>query len=230
MMRMETVSISIFSYLIERRMMTTRICLVRHGETAWNVERRLQGQLDIDLNAVGLAQADAVGRALADESFVALYSSDLMRTKRTAEAVAGYVGLSVQLDRNFRERHYGKFQGHTYDEAKARHPDEYERFRARDPELTFDSGESLTVFAQRIHGSMEQLARSHRGSAVLVVTHGGVLDIVYRMATSMPIERSRDFGIPNAGLNWVERDERGWRLICWAVEDHLTFSADEMIN
>ena len=117
--------------------MLTRLCLVRHGETAWNAERRLQGHTDIPLNAHGLAQAQATAASLAGERFDAAYSSDLARARQTAEAIAGRCRLTPAFDDRLRERHYGAFQSLTYDEARARYPDAYHRFETRDSQLDF---------------------------------------------------------------------------------------------
>jgi len=209
-------------------MTATRICLVRHGETAWNAERRIQGHLDIELNATGVAQAEAVGRTLANEAFSVICSSDLARARQTAETIARPHGLSVCSSPELRERHYGSFQGRTYEEAKAEQPEHYERYRVRDPHFTFGSGESLVAFSERIRGSLEQFALEHAGETILAVTHGGVLDVIYRMITAMPLVAPRNFGIPNAGVNWVIRDAEGWRLIRWADDGHLQSSLDEM--
>src|SRR5258706_3803519 len=117
-------------------MRSTRLCLVRHGETAWNAEGRVQGQLDIPLSPTGLAQAKAVASALAGESFDAIYSSDLVRVRQTAQPIAELLKKDVLLDERLRERHYGVFQGITYAEAKERFPGDYERFKSKD--LDFD--------------------------------------------------------------------------------------------
>jgi len=104
-------------------MTATRFCLVRHGETAWNTERRLQGHLDIPLNDTGRAQAAATADALADDRFHALYTSDLARAQDTAQALAARIERPVAQITALRERHYGIFQGLTYDEAMTRHPE-----------------------------------------------------------------------------------------------------------
>src|SRR5258708_2650508 len=130
-------------------MRSTRLCLVRHGETAWNAEARVQGQLDVPLGETGLAQARAVASALRSESFSAIYSSDLMRARQTAAPAAKRLGLEVFLDPRLRERHYGVFQGMTYAEAKERVPEGYARFRAKDPQYDFATGESLSRFNRR---------------------------------------------------------------------------------
>ncbi len=211
--------------------MATRICLVRHGETAWNAERRLQGHTDIPLNDTGLAQARATAASLAAERFDAAYSSDLTRARQTAEAIARHCGLDLDFDASLRERHYGSFQALTYDEARARFPEHYHRFETRDPEFTFpEGGESLRQFAARIRSTLEAIARRHPDGTVLIVTHGGVLDIVHRIATGKGLEAPRDFTIPNAALNWIGWDGSAWSLIAWARQDHLDQTLDELPN
>ena len=211
--------------------MATRICLVRHGETAWNTERRLQGHTDIPLNATGLAQARATATNLAAERFDAAYSSDLDRARQTAEAIAARCGIHLAFDAALRERHYGAFQSLTYDEARARFPAHYHRFETRDPEFTFpDGGESLREFAERVRSTLEGIARRHHGGTVLVVTHGGVLDIVHRLATGKRLDAPRDFPIPNAALNWIAWNDEAWSLISWAQQRHLQMALDELPN
>lgn len=207
----------------------TRLCLVRHGETAWNAERRLQGHLDIPLNATGEVQARATARSLAGHRFHAAYSSDLQRARQTAGAVAAALGLEIRHDPALRERHYGVFQGLTYDEAQARFPSDYARFHSRDPDFAFaGQGESLNGFAARIVAALTAIAVRHPGEQVLVVTHGGVLDIAHRLATGKPLGAARDFTIPNAALNWLAHDADGWTLEAWAEQSHLDAARDEL--
>jgi probable phosphoglycerate mutase len=205
------------------------VCLVRHGETDWNVERRLQGHIDIPLNVRGLAQAEATARSLAGMRFSALYCSDLARARQTAAAITRRLPMPEATDARLRERHYGMFQGLTYDEAARRHPEFYRRFTARELEFTFpERGESLHEFAERIRAALHEIALRHRGEHVLVVTHGGVLDIAYRIAAGRDLATARDFPIPNAALNWIEHRDAGWRLLAWADERHLDDSLDEL--
>jgi probable phosphoglycerate mutase len=208
-----------------------RICLVRHGETAWNTERRLQGHIDIPLNETGLSQAEATARSLARAglNFSALYSSDLARARQTAAAIARTHALAPTHDPRLRERHYGHFQGLTFDEAEHRHPDHFRRFKARDPHFALpDNGESLNALAARVHAALEDIARQHAGETVAVVTHGGVLDIAHRLATGQALESAREFAIPNAALNWIEHTAGSWKLIAWADESHLQGALDEL--
>lgn len=208
--------------------MTTRLCIVRHGETAWNAEHRVQGQLDVPLNAVGAAQAQATARALAGERFDALYSSDLSRARQTAQPAADLFSMKIRLEEKLRERHYGIFERLTYAEVKVRYPADYARFEARDPEYAFRSGESLRDFSDRSIAVISSIADQNKGRNVLVFTHGGVLDKLYRHITGLPLSAARDFGIPNAGLNRIEITPAGWRINVWADVNHLEGALDDL--
>ena len=193
----------------------TRICLVRHGETDWNVERRIQGQTDSRLNARGRAQAQAMGRLLQDCAWDAIISSDLMRARETAAIISNSKAGRVELREDLRERRYGVFQGLTYPDAARRYPLMYERFHQRDPNENFNGGESLAEFCQRVTTALSAIAAKHDGKTVLLIAHGGVLDIAYRMVTAMPLGAPRDFTISNAGASWIVHEASGWRMISW---------------
>lgn len=200
----------------------TRFCIVRHGETEWNAEKRVQGQTDVPLNLTGRQQAVAAARGLAGERFAALYSSDLRRAHDTAAEIARELGLTLLLEPGVRERHYGRFQGLTQRENAERHPEDHARYLTRDPDFAFGDGESLRDFSARIEAAFSGLAQRHVGKSVAVVAHGGVLDIVYRRATGRNLESPRDFVIPNAAYNWIEIDTAGgWRVLTWAERSHL---------
>ena len=208
----------------------TRICLVRHGETEWNAARRIQGQIDIGLNETGLRQAEAAGRWLKSAGIMALYSSDLKRAWTTAEALGRALGLTPLPTPEMRERCYGIFEGLTYDEAKARHPDGYAAFEGRNADYAFENGESLTAMYARVTGKLKVIAAAHPGQNVAVVLHGGVLDIINRFVRGNSLELPRDFLIPNAGINWIATTMEStadlavdavWRLESWAETAHL---------
>ncbi len=211
-------------------MNTTRICIVRHGETDWNLERRLQGQLDTNLNAAGRAQAEATARGLAQHAFTALYSSDLMRTMQTAMVMAERLALNVHPEPGLRERHYGVFQGLTATELARDYPEAHARFLTRDPDYDFDHGESLRNFATRVTQTVERIASHHAGQTLLLLTHGGVLDIVYRRITGRDLSGPRDFPVPNAALNWIEVEPQGWRLLEWADRSHLQRTLEQAVE
>ena len=208
-------------------MTATRLCLVRHGETAWNAEGRVQGQLDIPLSATGLAQAAAVAVALKDDTFDAIYASDLVRVRQTAQPSADVLKKQVVLDERLRERHYGVFQSITYVEAKERYPEDYARFRAKDLDFDFETGESLRAFNERSLEVIEEIVRGNSGKNVLIFTHGGVLEILYRHATGRGLTTPRDFEIPNAALNRVSYSGR-WQIDVWADVHHLSVTLDDL--
>jgi probable phosphoglycerate mutase len=209
-------------------MTETRLCLVRHGETAWNAEGRVQGQLDIPLSAAGRAQARAVAAALAGEAFDAIWASDLVRVQQTAEPTAQLLKKEVRLSKELRERHYGEFQGITYAEAKERMPGEYARFRDKDLDFAFRDGESLRDFSRRSLSAVEGLIAENPGKSLLVFTHGGVLEMVYRHATGRGLQSPRDFEIPNAGLNRLAVSAGEWRVLAWADVHHLSVALDDL--
>ena len=200
---------------------TTRICLIRHGETEWNAERRIQGQIDIGLNETGRRQAVAAGRWLQTAGIVALYSSDLKRAWVTAQAIGEALGLTPEAVPQMRERRYGIFEGLTYAEAQTRYPDGYAAFEGRNAAYDFENGESLRDMYARVSGKLQELAAAHGGQNIAVVLHGGVLDIINRFVRGNPLEAPRDFLIPNAGLNWIATVDGAWRIETWGETAHL---------
>lgn len=212
-------------------MKTTRFCFVRHGETAWNTERRLQGQLDIPLNPTGEAQAKAAGRWLATHGHIdGIYSSDLQRAWLTAQHIGAALGHLPKGEPGFRERKYGVFEGLTYNEAQVSHPELYGRMEKREPDFALpQGGESLRQFHQRVTGALARLLSAHEGQTLVVVLHGGVLDIINRFIRGNPLHTPRDFLIPNAGLNWASYGPEGWQLLAWGETRHLEAGAlDEL--
>ncbi|MCA1978856.1 MAG: histidine phosphatase family protein [Thiobacillus sp.] len=200
----------------------TRLCLIRHGETDWNVEKRIQGHTDIPLNTTGRAQALAMAYNAAHHRFAAIYSSDLTRAIETARALAMREEEPVHRLPPLRERHYGIFQGLTVAEAAARYPAAHAHYLARDPDYDFETGESLRDFAARVDEGIAHLARHHPGQTIAAICHSGVLDVIYRRATGRPLSTPRDFEIPNCALNWFRLDAHGCHLESWADRHHLS--------
>jgi len=201
--------------------MTTRFCIVRHGETNWNVEKRIQGQTDIPLNHTGKAQALAMASNAGHHRFSAIYSSDLSRASETAHAISEHQGLAVKTRADLRERHYGIFQGITAEQGADKYPAAYAHYIARDLDFDFETGESLVSFATRVTTCLNELARHHADQTIAVVSHAGFLDVLYRKATGRTLNAPRDFVIPNCALNWFCVDTRGLHLEVWADRHHL---------
>jgi probable phosphoglycerate mutase len=206
-------------------MTTTELIVVRHGETAWNAEGRIQGHLDSPLNEEGLAQALLVGERMAREPFSQLYSSDLGRALQTAQPIADRSGRRVVTEVRLRERHLGIFQGLTSAECERRSPEHYAHFKSRDPEHVIPEGESIRHVYQRVSGIFTDLARRHAGERVVVMTHGGILDALYRFASGVPLGHPRDFPIFNASVNLVRCEDGRWSIVRWGDISHLTRDA-----
>ncbi|MEC5397594.1 histidine phosphatase family protein [Uliginosibacterium sp. H1] len=206
----------------------TQFFFVRHGETSWNASRRLQGHVDIPLNANGVQQAQAAARLLGVKTFDAVLSSDLARARVTAEFIAAVRGTPVQLVAGLRERNFGMFQGLSPGEADLRYPIEQTRLRTRQIDFTPDGGESLAQFATTVTETLQGIAGRYAGGTVLCVTHGGVLDVIYRLATGRPLESARDFAINNAGVSIVSHDKEVWCIDAWNDCRHLDESRDEL--
>ncbi|MCB2018512.1 MAG: histidine phosphatase family protein [Hydrogenophaga sp.] len=202
-------------------MQVTRILAVRHGETAWNRDTRIQGHTDIDLNDLGRWQAERLGQALRDESIAAFYASDLARARDTAQAVARVHGASVQTHVGLRERCFGRFEGHTWAELEAMHPEETTAWRKREPAFAPPGGESLLQLQDRVVAAVNELAARHPGEQVLMVAHGGVLDILYRAATRLDLQAPRTWLMTNTAVNRLLWTPEGLSLVGWADTTHL---------
>ncbi len=199
----------------------TRIIAIRHGETAWNAESRLQGQLDTPLNARGRAQAAQLAEALRDEGLALVISSDLDRAADTARALAEPLGLPLHFDAGLRERGFGAMEGRTFEEIDAHTPEYALRWRRRDPEFGPPGGERLIDFYARSIAAAERLAQAHAGRTIALVTHGGVLDCLYRAATRIELQASRTWQLGNAAINRLLHTPEGFTLVGWNDHQHL---------
>ena len=199
----------------------TRIIAIRPGETAWNVNSRLQGHLDIPLNDVGLWQARQAALALADEPIDAIYSSDLQRAWVTARAIAETTQAPLTAHQGLRERSFGVLQGHTFEELEAKEPEQAYRWRKRDPAFAPEGGESLIALRERITATTHALASQHVGGQIVLVAHGGVLDVLYRAATRQDIQAPRTWQLGNAAINRLLWTPDGLSLVGWADTQHL---------
>ena len=212
-------------------MHATRIIAIRHGETAWNVDTRIQGHLDIPLNDTGLWQARQVGQALADEAVAAIYSSDLQRAYATAEAVARTTGAPLTPVPGLRERSFGELEGRTFAEIEADLPEQARRWRQRDPHFAPTGGETLVQLRERIAATTHRLAAQHTEQLIVLVAHGGVLDMLYRLATGLDLQAPRTWLVTNASINRLLWTPQGLTLVGWADTQHLdTGSRDETVT
>ena len=208
-------------------MSNTHICFIRHGETSWNAKRRMQGHIDIPLNTAGMGQAKRLANALTQTkySFDAIYSSDLERAVHTANAVANALSLAVQTTPQLRERNVGQLQGLLLSEAPVLFPEIWQSHIARELDHDLGGGESIRAFHQRMQGVLELLLRQHRGQSILAVSHGGSLDMIYRIVTQQALDAERVAVVPNTSLNWITHDGSAWSIQRWADTSHLSESA-----
>ena len=199
----------------------TRLVVIRHGETAWNAAGRMQGHQDIPLNALGRRQAAALAGALAGEGLSLVVASDLQRAWQTGQALAGPLGLPLQVEPGLRERCFGVLEGHTHAEVEARWPVQARRWRERDPHFAPEGGESLVAFQARCLAAVDRLAAAHAGQTIALVCHGGVLDGLYRAATHVALDRPRSWPLGNASINRLLHTAQGLSLVGWNDSAHL---------
>ncbi|MEZ5653592.1 MAG: histidine phosphatase family protein [Burkholderiaceae bacterium] len=197
-----------------------RLVLVRHGQTDWNVARRIQGSTDTELNARGHWQAQRLAERLAAESFSHVICSDARRAQQTLAPLAARNELSVALEPRLRERRYGIFEGQVLEELTAGpNAGPVARLRRRDPDFAPDGGETLHQVTTRAVAALAPALVS--GASVLVVTHGAVLDCLYRHFTGLSLRAPRPVEMLNAALNEVHWHGRAFSVARWADDGHL---------
>lgn len=215
----------------------TDFILIRHGETDWNRELRFQGQLDVPLNAIGQEQARRVGQRLAHEFADQLIASDLLRTQQTAAPISllrpAQTALVAQLNAGLREQSFGKLEGMSVPEIQQTLPEVWTRWTEFDADYTVDGGETARQFHARVMRAMSVLAQTHPNKTLVVVTHGGVLDMIYRTAQEQVLSGPRVAEIPNGGINRVRSFERAgglqFEIVDWADTRHLGDMPDQPV-
>ncbi len=199
----------------------TRLVIVRHGETAWNLDTRIQGHTDIPLNERGHWQARQAGLALRDEGIDAIYSSDLQRAHATATPVSEQLDLRVRVEPGIRERGFGVLEGLDLERIDALAPEAAAAWRSRDPLRALDGGETLGQFQSRVISTVDDVASRHDGERILMFTHGGVLDIIWRHASGVPLNAPRDAALLNVSINRVGVRGRQWQVLDWGDVGHV---------
>lgn len=199
----------------------TLVYALRHGQTAWNAELRIQGQLDIPLDDTGRWQAERLAEALADAGLAAVYASDLQRAWRTAEPLARAAAAPLVADARLRERGFGLFEGCTHAEIEQRWPQACAQWRRREPGAGPEGGEALEAFYARSVGAVCALAAAHPGQSIAIVAHGGVLDCLYRAAVGVALQAPRTWQVGNATINRLLFNGERLSLVGWSDEGHL---------
>ncbi len=201
--------------------MTTHFVFIRHGETDWNRQQRFQGQIDIPLNAIGLEQARRLGRHLAPTPTEILLCSDLTRAQQTAAPLALAWGQQAQALPGFREQSFGVLEGLDVPTIKAQHPELWQQWLEHRADFALPGGESLQQFHARVVKSVRDAAQAHPGKTLTVVTHGGVLDMLWRTVHGLPLDGLRTCDIPNTGINRLRWHQGSLELLQWAEVAHL---------
>ncbi len=179
-----------------------RLILVRHGETDWNAAGRIQGMLDVPLNALGLEQAQAVAREIARIVDVAeMVSSDLVRTRQTAIPISEATGFEPRFDARIRERNFGVLQGKTYEEWRIADAEGVARYNAGDPTYGPEGGETASQFLKRCVDAVSDLVLMSKEKTLVVVTHGGVVSSMVRQAQGLGVQSARTWSVPNASIS-----------------------------
>ncbi|NBX54770.1 MAG: histidine phosphatase family protein [Betaproteobacteria bacterium] len=210
-------------------MSSTRIIAIRHGETDWNASARVQGHTDIPLNPQGQSQASRLALALAQEdSLAAIYSSDLQRAHATAQAVADRTGAPLHTHRGLRERSFGEFEGRSFAQIETELPAQAHLWRVRVPDWSPPGGgESLLGMQHRVLATVDALAYPHLGQHIVLVAHGGVLDLLYRAATQQSLQAPRTWSLGNAAINRLLWTPNGMTLVGWGDDAHLQGSTPD---
>ena len=181
-------------------MKETEIILIRHGETEWNSQQRMQGHSNSDLSSVGQAQIQALGQWMKNVPFDHIYSSDSLRAKQTAEAITQFSGHELKIDLRLREKNLGVFEGLTSEEARERHPEVFRLFKTSGSKYVIDEGESTQQLQDRALEIVEEIRIKHPEERVLLVTHGGFIRVVMKHSLGLSLETPTRFLIRNTGV------------------------------
>ncbi|MDP2006533.1 MAG: histidine phosphatase family protein [Rubrivivax sp.] len=199
----------------------TELLFIRHGETDWNRQQRFQGHIDVPLNDTGHAQAQRLAARLAAEQHDALFSSDLQRARQTAAPLAAAWGRDDGVLPGFREQNFGLLEGLDAPTIQALHPELWRGWLQQDADFAAPGGESQRQFHTRILGAVHALVAAQAGRRVVVVTHGGVLDMLWRTAKGLPLSGLRECHIPNTGVNRIRWADGRLQIEVWGDDTHL---------
>jgi probable phosphoglycerate mutase len=199
----------------------TKIILVRHGETEWNVAKRIQGYSDSPLTPVGVKQAQALGERLAQEKFGLVHASDLGRVRQTVAHIVEKTGHEPNFAEDLRERCYGVFEGKTMEECEKEMPGQWSLYRGPDPHAVPPGGESVVQFQERITAALERVARLADGETVVIAAHGGVCGALFRHVMKLPPGTPRSWSLYNASINRFHFRKGKWQLEVWGDISHL---------
>ena len=198
----------------------TVLILIRHGETLWNTQLRMQGSLDSDLTPKGELQIKALGEWMKEVPFDFLYCSDTARAHKTAEAISKFTGHNLNLDKRLREKNLGVFEGLTSEEARERYPETFQQFKTAGASYVIDQGESTQQLLERSLDAIEEIRDRHPQKIAVAVTHGGVVRVLMKHVLGISLDAPTQFLIGNTGIfRLVWRDK--WIVAEMGALPHL---------
>ena len=201
-------------------MKDTVLILIRHGETLWNTQLRMQGSLDSDLTPKGESQIKALGEWMKEVPFDYLYCSDTPRAHKTAEAIRKFTGHNLNFDKRLREKNLGVFEGLTSEEARERYPETFKQFKTAGASYVIDQGESTQQLLKRALDAIEEIRDRHPQKVAVAVTHGGVVRVLMKHVLGIPLDAPTQFLISNTGIfRLVWRDK--WIVAEMGALPHL---------
>jgi broad specificity phosphatase PhoE len=193
------------------------LLLVRHGQSTWNSEHRIQGQLDPPLSDEGRRQAERVGQRIAGRRFAGFYSSDLKRAFETAQAIEAATGLQAEPMAGLREIFLGEWEGLRTDDLAQRFPEAWASWTEEPDWDLVPGGEGAALFETRVTAALDEILGRHAQGDVVVVTHGGVIQIALHRVIGRPSRGLFPFKIQNASISVIER--RDGRMVIGSVND-----------
>lgn len=200
----------------------TRIILVRHGQTIWNVEpRRFRGRMDLPLDEIGLAQAERVAQWVARFPIKAVYSSPLHRAVQTAQPTANHFRLSVQIHQGFLDFDYGEWKGHTDQEVAEKWGDIFEAWLHSPHTAQMPNGENLGDVRVRSTAAIYELAEQHHGETIMAVAHQVVNKVTICALLGLDNSHYRQIHQDNGGINIFEYADGMFKLMLMNGTCHL---------
>jgi broad specificity phosphatase PhoE len=200
---------------------STKITIVRHGETEWNISMQLQGHQDSPLTKNGIKQTNLLAQTIKNRDFDLIYSSDLGRAIDTANILNKQLNLQIIPSEKLRERAFGVMEGLTREQVELKYPDIFHVYMHRNSNHQIPEGESLETFSKRVIDEIDLIAKSNVGKRLLLIAHGGVLDCVIRKIFKLKVDDKRCFTLHNSSVNTISIENEKWILEEWGNVEHL---------
>ncbi len=201
-------------------MQKTELILIRHGETEWNKQLRMQGHLNSNLSKLGQSQISSLGNWMKNITFDYIYCSDSPRARLTAEAITQFSGVDLKVDKRLREKNLGVFEGLTSDEAIKLHPEVFRLFKTAGSEYVIKNGESTKQLLERAYEFIEEIRLNHQNERGVLVTHGGVIRVLLKHILRISLDAPTHFKIRNTGIYSLYWEEK-WMVSQMGLVPHL---------